>query len=171
MRQSITALHKGRDWMDRERDFHARFHPDEIRVEADPLVWLMNDRRDVVDRCLARIEAAGRVPRVCIYLLAARGCEPAYSRDAARDYAFQQGWQINTLQVFTDRIGLTDPLLRPGWSAVRHQIRAGFVDGVVALTHSVISPHVDEYELRLALVEEHGGFVALVTPETAGTKS
>ncbi|MEU9426235.1 hypothetical protein AB0D87_25910 [Streptomyces sp. NPDC048342] len=171
MRQSITALHKGRDWMDRERDFHARFHPDKIRVEMVPLVRLMNDRHDVLDRCLARIEAAGRVPRVCIYLLAARGCEPAHSRNAARDYALEEGWQVSTLQMFTDRFGVTDPLLRPGWSAVRHQIRAGFVDGVVALTHSVISPHLDEYELQLALVEKHGGFVALVTPETAGTTS
>ncbi|MEU6406059.1 hypothetical protein [Streptomyces sp. NPDC046985] len=131
----------------------------------------MNDRRDVLDRCLTRIEAAGRVPRVCLYLLAARGCEPAHSCDAARDYALQEGWQTSTLQVFTDRFGVTDPLLRPGWSAVRHQIRAGFVDGVVALTYSVISPHVDEYELKLALVEESGGFVALVTPETAGAAS
>ncbi|MEU6757829.1 hypothetical protein [Streptomyces sp. NPDC046685] len=98
MRQSITALHKGRDWMDRERDFQARFHPGEIRVEMDPLVRLMNDRRDVLDRCLARIEAAGRVPRVCLYLLAARGCEPAHSCDATRDYALKEGWQTSTLR-------------------------------------------------------------------------
>lgn len=108
---------------------------------------------------------------MCLYLLAARGCEPAHSCDAARDYALLEGWQISTLQVVTDRFGVTGPLLRPGWSAVRHQIRAGFVDGVVALTHSVISPHLGEYELQLALVEESGGFVPLVTPETAGTTS
>ncbi|MGW3957330.1 hypothetical protein ACWEKM_42080 [Streptomyces sp. NPDC004752] len=171
MHQSFSALHKGNDRTDRERDFHVRFHPDEIRVEMDPLVRLMNIRRDVLDRCLTHIEAAGRVPRVCLYLLAARGIEPAHSCGAARDYALQEGWQISTMQVFTDRFGVTDPLLRPGWSAVRQQIRAGFADGVVALTHSIISPHLDEYELQLALVEESGGFVALVTTETAGTTS
>ncbi|MFG3403845.1 hypothetical protein [Streptomyces sp. NPDC048142] len=171
MRQSITTLHKSRGWIDRERDFHARFHPDEIRVEMYPLVRLMNDRRDVLDRCLARIAVAGRVPRVCVYSLAAQGCEPAHFRNAARDYTLAKGWQFSTLQMFTDRFGVTDPQLRPGWSAVHHQIRAGFADGVVALTHSVISPHMDEYELQLDLIEKHGGFVALVTPETAGTKS
>ncbi|MEG3630013.1 hypothetical protein [Streptomyces poriticola] len=171
MRQSITALDKGSDWLDRERDFHARSHPDDIRVEMDPLVRLMNDGRDALDRRLTRIEAAGRVPRVCLYLLAARDIEPAHSCGAARDSALEEGWQISTLHVFTDRCGVTGPLLKLDCYAVRHQIRAGFVDEVVTLTHSVASPHLDEYELQLARVEEHSGFVALGTSETAGTTS
>jgi len=35
------------------------------------------------------------------------------------------------------------------------------------VTYSVTSPQLDEYETQLQLVEEHLGFVALVTSETA----
>ncbi|GAB2326710.1 hypothetical protein STREPTOSP366_19080 [Streptomyces variabilis] len=46
-----------------------------------------------------------------------------------------------------------------------------FVDRVVAFTHSSISPHLDDYEFQLTLVKEHGGFVALLTPDTAKGQS
>lgn len=168
MRQSVTARGSGRDWMDREREFEAELHPHQVHVEVDPLVRLMDDRRQVLDQRLISIASAGRTPRVCLYLIAADGSDPGRSRNTARDYAHRQAWQTSTLQVFTDRPSATDPLLRQGWSQVRQQIRSGFVDGVVALTHSAISPHLDEYELQLSLIAHHGGFVALVTPETGG---
>jgi hypothetical protein len=107
-----------------------------------------------------------RVPRVCLYALAVRGQEPTNSLEEARQFALRQGWQVGVNQCFTDRFGATDPLTRPGWSLVRQQIRAGYADEVVALTHSVVSPHLDEYELQLNLIEEHLGFIALVTAET-----
>ncbi|WP_371792288.1 hypothetical protein OG285_25170 [Streptomyces sp. NBC_01471] len=48
---------------------------------------------------------------------------------------------------------------------MRQQIRAGYADGVVVVTHSVISPRRDEYKQELRWIEEHSGFVAVVVPE------
>ncbi|MFE2034421.1 hypothetical protein ACFXBB_14430 [Streptomyces scopuliridis] len=122
--------------MDVERERDAMWNPDKVRIETDQLVRLMNDRCDVLNWRLTRIEAVPHTPR------------------------------ISTPQVFTDRLGATDPFLRAGWATVRQQIRSGFVDGVVALTHRTISPRLDKYELPLGLVEDHGRSVSLVTPET-----
>ncbi|WP_241826760.1 hypothetical protein [Streptomyces graminilatus] len=154
--------------MDRERAFREELHPDEVRIEADPLVRLLNVRVSTLDHRLSLLRELGRMPRVCLYALAVDGQEPTHSLNAARDFALQQNWQVGVHHHFTDRFGATDPLTRTGWSLVRHQIRAGYADGVVALTHSVISPHLDEYALQLDLIEQHLGFVALVTAETAG---
>lgn len=69
--------------------------------------------------------------------------------------------------VNTDRLASVDlprnrvPLGRP---------HAGHTDGVVVLAHTDISPHLDEYELQLDLMAHYGGFVALVTPESAAAK-
>lgn len=167
MRQSVTPHHQ--DWMDRERAWDEVLHPGRPRVEVDPLVRLMNARLDVLNDRLALLRERGRMPRVCLYSLAVRGQEPTHSMCTARDFALRQGWQVGgPNQLVTDRFGATDPLLRPGWSLLRYQIRAGYADGVVALTHSVISPHLDEYELQLDVIKNHLGFIALVTPESAG---
>lgn len=162
------GVNQRQEWMDRERAWDEVLHPDRPRIEADPLVRLMNARLGVLNHCLALLQERGRVPRVCLYALTVRGQEPTRSPSAARDFALRQDWQVGgSNQRITDRFGTTDPLLRPGWSLVRFQIRAGYADGVVVLTHSVISPHIDEYEPQLDLIERHLGFVALLTPETA----
>lgn len=54
---------------------------------------------------------------------------------------------------------------RPGWGLVWQQIRAGYADGVVVVTPSVISPRVDEYRQEIDWLGQRGGFVALVVPE------
>ncbi|WP_251060337.1 hypothetical protein [Streptomyces sp. ISL-100] len=152
--------------MDEERAFQARHDPSEVRVATDPVVRLMKARIDVLDNRIAQLWAVGRVPRVCLYALPIGGQEPTHSREKARQFALQKGWQTGMGQAVTDRHGATDPQTRPGWSFVCQQIRSGFADGVVAVTHSVISPNLDEYEVQLQLVEAHLGFVALVTSET-----
>ncbi|WP_353946459.1 hypothetical protein ABII15_35895 [Streptomyces sp. HUAS MG91] len=152
--------------MDTEREHEAQWNPDRPRIEADPLLRLMDERREVLDRRLDAIKLRGRTPRVCLYVLARSGSTPARFCEAARAYAEAQGWQSSSLQVFTDRLGVTDPLLRPSWSVARQQIRGGFVNGVVAVTYSAISLHLDEYALQLSFIDGGGGFLALVSAET-----
>lgn len=168
MRQSTTARCKGPEWIDPERTFREKRHPDEVRIGTNRLVRLLNARVSALDLRLSRLREVGRKPRVCLYALAVDRQEPTHSLNAARDFALRQNWQVGVDHHFTDRVGATDPLTRAGWSQVRHQVRAGYADGVVALTYSVISPRLDEYALQLDLIAQHLGFVALVTAETAG---
>ncbi|MBA0053409.1 hypothetical protein E0L36_21785 [Streptomyces sp. AJS327] len=167
MSQSTTRRN-GRNWMDRQRAFDAEGRLDKARVEADPLVRLMNARRGALDYRVAQLRGLGRVPRVCLYALATRDQVPTHSLNGAREFAARQDWQVGAGQCFTDHFGPTDPFIRPGWSLVRHQIRFGYADGVMTLTHSVISPLLVEYELQLDLVNNYLGFIALATSETAG---
>ncbi|MEV4972548.1 hypothetical protein [Streptomyces scopuliridis] len=114
--------------MDIERERDAMWNPDKVGIETDELVRLMNNHCDVLERRLNPIEAVSRIPRVCSHLLVARDCDPTRSRDAARDYAIRKRWRLSTPQVFTDRLGATDPFLWQGWATVRQQSRSGFVD-------------------------------------------
>ncbi|WP_435244257.1 hypothetical protein [Streptomyces sioyaensis] len=156
------------DWMDAEQRSTELWHPDRLRITPDQLVLLGAERREVLNQRLAHLEAHGRTPRVCLYGLNPVGEQPARSFTAARAYTDGKGWRVGADRCIADRLRRTDPMHRPGWRWVLHLIRAGHADGVVALTHSDISLHLDEYELQLDRVGHHGGFVALVTPEAAG---
>ncbi|MBK3639485.1 hypothetical protein [Streptomyces sp. MBT33] len=163
MRQSTTP-HRGRDWMDQERATDEWLRPDRVRIEPDPLTRLMIARRATVERTVQQLRGHGRVPRVCLYMLAVGGHVPRHSLSAARSFAEQQGWQVSA-EDYTDCHGTTGPMARPGWDLVRRRIRAGLVDGVVVLTHAIISLRPDEYERQLTWFDEHFGFIALVIPE------
>ncbi len=164
MRQSITP-HKSRNWMDQDRAVERRMSPGSIWVESDPYARLMIVRRTAAERRVQQIKARGRTPRVCLYLLAVGGQAPPRSLSAAQSLAEEQGWHVAT-KCYTDCPGATGPMPRPGWDTVRRQIRAGYVDGVVALTHASISPEFGAYEQQLTWFAEHFGFIALVTPES-----
>ncbi|MFI1201646.1 hypothetical protein ACH4VR_19705 [Streptomyces sp. NPDC020883] len=155
----------GQDWMDRERAFGAGLHPDEIPVEADPYAPLESARRGNLERVAVRVQASGRVPRVCLYALSVGGQEPRHSLEAAAAFAVRESWQVGVGQSYTDHHGATDPLRRPGWCMVRQQIRAGYADGVVVITPFVISPHAIEYKQQLDWFAEHFGFIAVVAPD------
>ncbi|WP_411143113.1 hypothetical protein [Streptomyces sp. x-80] len=163
MRQSTTP--SGLDWMDRERAFEAEFLLEKARVEVDPYVPLAAARRGHLERIVAQLHVRRRVPRVCLYALSVGGQEPRHSLDAAAAFAVRQSWQVGVGQSYTDHQGAAAPLARPGWCLVRAQIRAGYADGVVVVTHSVISPHADEYRQQLEWFGHHFGFVALIVPE------
>ncbi|MEU9485989.1 hypothetical protein AB0D83_20385 [Streptomyces decoyicus] len=154
--------------MDAEQRSAERWHPDRVRITPDQLVLLRAKRREILSQRLAQLEAHGRTPRVCLYGLNPVREQPARSFAAARAYTAGKGWRVGADRCIAPRPGKTDPMHRPGWRWVLHLIRAGHADGVVALTHSDISLHLDEYELQLDRVGHHGGFVALVTPEAAG---
>jgi hypothetical protein len=162
MRQS-TAPFPDRGWMDCERAFDEWLHPAKSRVEADRFVRLMRVRRELLHQRVAQLQARDRVPRVCLYVLSVGGCEPTHSPEAARAFASEQGWQVGSC--YTDRHDGTDPMARQGWGQALQQICAGYVDGVVVLTHSVISPDVDAYEQQVVWFEVNFGFLALVTAE------
>ncbi len=163
MRQSTAR--RTQTWMDRERTYEAQLHPDQIRIEVDPYAPLAAARRENLERIITQLHTRGRVPRVCLYALSVGGQEPRHSLDTAAAYAVRQSWQVGVGQSYTDHHGPTAPLTRPGWCLVRKQIRAGYADGVVAVTHSVISPHAEEYKQQLCWFGHHCGFVAVVIPE------
>ncbi|MER7224270.1 hypothetical protein [Streptomyces rubradiris] len=102
---------------------------------------------------------------MCLYALSFRGHEPRHSLDALADYARCQSWQVGAEQSYTDHDGAVAPDLRPGWGLVRQQIRAGYADGVVVVTASVISTQLGEYRREIDWFGQHCGFVALVVPE------
>ncbi|MEV6421731.1 hypothetical protein [Streptomyces sp. NPDC051662] len=151
--------------MHREKALDAGLHPEKIRVEADPYVPIAAARREILEGIVTQLRARGRVPRVCRYALAVGGQEPRHSLDAAAAFAVRQSWRIGVGQSYTDHHGAAESLTRPGWCLVRQQIRAGYADGVVVVTHSVVSPHIDAYKQQLNWFGAHFGFVALVVPE------
>ncbi|MGC5042466.1 hypothetical protein ACLQ16_04015 [Streptomyces albidoflavus] len=163
MRQSTA--HKTQTWMDLERAVEARLHPDQVRVEPDPYGFLAAMRRGHIERTVARLRAKGRMPRVCLYALSVGGQEPRHSLNAAENYAVGQCWQVGVGQTYTDHRGATDPVTRPGWCSVREQVKAGYADGVVVVTASDISPHVDEYRQEIDWFGHHLGFIDLVISE------
>jgi hypothetical protein len=161
---------KAADWMEAERRLDEWWHPDRVRVTPDPLVRLAAARKRVLDLRLAYLEAHGRTPCVCLYVLAPLRGRPVSSFAAVRTYADGNGWRVGADGCVTDRLSTTDPMCRPGWRWVLRMIRAGHADGVVVLTHTAISRRLDEYEISFDLMDLHGGFVALMTRETARTK-
>ncbi|MFJ2217678.1 hypothetical protein ACIQVO_37370 [Streptomyces sp. NPDC101062] len=156
--------------MDAERQLDEWWAPDRVRIRPDPLIRLGAARKRVADQRLACLETHGRTPRVCLYALAPPREQPARSFAAARTYAVGKGWRVSDDHCIPDRLSTTDPMHRPGWHTALHLIRSGHADGVVALTHTAISQHLGDYEFNLDLIDQHGGFIALVTPETTGIK-
>ncbi|WP_239073852.1 hypothetical protein [Streptomyces sp. SID10853] len=151
--------------MEQERAFDALCHPETVRVEPDSYAQLAAARRGHLGRIVAQLHARSRVPRVCLYSLSVGGHEPRHSLDATGAFAARQSWKVGAGQSYTDHHGATDPEGRPGWCRVRRQIRGGYADGVVVVTHSVISPRPDEYRRQLDWFQEHSAFVAVVVPE------
>ncbi|QDN54109.1 hypothetical protein [Streptomyces sp. S1D4-20] len=165
MRQSITAR-RAPDWMDVEHQRDAEWHPDRVRVEPDPSARLAALRCDNLQKVVAEVRAKGRAPRVCRYALSVGGHRPSNSLDAAAAFAVRNSWQAGgEEQTFTDPHGAPNPELRTGWRLVRKQIRAGYADGVVVTTSSVISTHAEVYEQELLWFEMHCAFVAVIAPE------
>lgn len=157
-------------WMEAERRNSQLWRTDEVRIMPDPIVRLGIARREVLDHRLAHLEAHGRTPRVCLYSLNPLRERPTPTFAEPRAYAAGEGWRIGADHCIADRLRKTDPMHRPGWRWALHLVHAGHIDGVVALAHTDISPHLDEYEPQLDLMAHYGGFVALVTPENSGAK-
>ncbi|MEV8344653.1 hypothetical protein [Streptomyces niveus] len=151
--------------MDVERERDAKWSPNMVWVEPDPITRVAALRRDNLQQVLSQTLSKGRVPRVCRYALSVGGQWPSNSLDAATAFAVRNGWQVGgTEQTFTDHRGAPAPELRTGWCLVRKQIRAGYADGVVVTTSSAISPHTEEYEQELRWFELHCAFIAVVAP-------
>lgn len=163
MRQSITSTNQ--TWMGRERAFEALLHPDRVLVEADPYAPTADTRRQRLEQVVAQARARHREPRVCLYALSFAGHEPRHSLEAVAEYAQRRCWLVEARQSYTDHDGTVAPERRPGWGRVRQQIRAGYADGVVVVTPSVISYRVDEYRQEIDWLGQHCGFIALVVPE------
>ncbi|MCL7377001.1 recombinase family protein [Streptomyces sp. 35G-GA-8] len=148
-----------------ELQHEARLYPDKVRIESEPHTRLAALRRDNLEQVIARLRVQGRVPRVCRYALSVGGHWPSNSLDAAAAFAVLNSWKVGgEKKTFTDHHGSPDPELRAGWCEVRNQIRAGYADGVVVTTTSVISRNADEYERQLHWFHMHCAFVAVIAP-------
>ncbi|MET7606236.1 hypothetical protein ABZS96_27735 [Streptomyces avermitilis] len=151
--------------MDRQLAFEAQLNPEAMHIEANPYALLEAARRENLGQVVAQLQSRGRCPRACLYALSVGGQAPRHSLNAAAAFAEHQSWQVGANQSYTDDQGATDSLARPGWRLVRQQVRAGYVDGVVVVTRSVISSRTDEYREQLAWFEQHFAFVGVVVPE------
>lgn len=152
------------DGMDHQRAFDRTLHAERAKVRADLDGRLMILRERNLRLAVVALEARGRVPRVCLYALAANGEEPTRSVLSVRAFAVREGWQVGAGNVFVDSIP-TRRANRSGWVRVQRQVQSGFADGVVALTQSAIAPRRDVYEAQIRWFAEHFGFIALVNPE------
>ncbi|OCC13988.1 hypothetical protein [Streptomyces sp. PTY087I2] len=169
MSQSTADRFQGSDWMDLERQYEAELHPDQVRVEPDPHARLAALRGDVLRSVVTAVRDRGRAPRVCLYALSVGGVRPSNSLKAAAIFATRSGWQTyGNQQSFTDPHGAPAPEARPGWGLVRRQISAGYADGVVVATTSVISPNFEQYERELRWFALHRAFVGVIAPSVQG---
>ncbi|MFI1189414.1 hypothetical protein [Streptomyces californicus] len=125
----------------------------------------MRLRKDQMGHRLATLREGGRVPRVALYARTVNGQIPVRSLTAARDFAERMAWQAGLDQEFTDCLSLTAAEDRLGWLRMKQRIGSGFIDGIVAITRSDVSPHLSVYERELGWLALHGGFLALVHAE------
>jgi hypothetical protein len=102
---------------------------------------------------------------VCLYALSIDEQRPRASLQAAAAYAARQSWHVEAGQTYTDCQGDEGPSARPGWNSVRERVRAGYADGVVVVTASVVSSHLEEYQQEIDWFGHHWGFIGLVIPE------
>ncbi|MGW1123861.1 hypothetical protein [Streptomyces sp. NPDC002526] len=167
MSQSSTrASSAATDWMDLDNERSCLVLPDAPRVRPDRSAHLMKLRKEQVEHQLATLKVSNREPRVALYARSVNGQPPVQSLSAARDYVARMGWPVSRAQVFTDCRDLYVREDRRGWEGIRQAIKSGFLDGVVALTRSDISPDLVEYESELNWIAGHSGFIALVHAET-----
>ncbi|MFD8727708.1 hypothetical protein [Streptomyces sp. NPDC059611] len=94
------------------------------------------------------------------------GQTPVRSLTAARSFAERMAWQVGPDQEFTDCLSLTEVEDRLGWLRMKQRLASGFLDGIVAITRSDVSTHLNHYERELDWLTLHGGFIALVHAET-----
>lgn len=152
-------------WLEGEGS-RERLHRGVISV-APLTARLLAARRDHLDLTVEQIVGRGRAPRVCLYARSVGGQEPKQSLATMRQYAEEQGWRVG--DSYTDPYGEIPPEARPGWSGVRSAVHCGFADGVVVVTHDVISADLAVYEQQLAWFRERPAFVAVLVPETGET--
>lgn len=163
MSQSTTR--QAFNWMDLERREDAELHPGQARVQPSLHGRLAALRSDTLRAVVAALRDRGRTPRVCLYALSIGGTRPSSSLEGATAFAVRNGWQVGgDQQIFTDHHGAPDPESRTGWELVRRQVRAGYADGVVVATTSVISSDPEEYERELRWFDLHRAFIAVVAP-------
>ncbi|MDW4916270.1 hypothetical protein [Streptomyces californicus] len=167
MSQSTTrASSAPTAWMDLDNERIRAFRPDLPRVTPDRSVQLMRLRKEQVGRRLAALRASGRTPRIALYARTVNGQTPVRSLTAARSFAERMAWQVGPDQEFTDCLSLTEVEDRLGWLRMKQRLASGFLDGIVAITRSDVSTHLNDYERELDWLTLHGGFIALVHAET-----
>ncbi|MGW3163303.1 hypothetical protein ACWC9Q_10510 [Streptomyces sp. NPDC001142] len=156
--------------MDAEREWIRTSRSDAPVLTPDPWRRLTGIRNELLQRVVERASSMGRLPQVCLYARSVGGYTPLASLNAAAAFAARHSWSVDRDQSFTDPHGRISPEARAGWSLVRRRIRAGYADGVVVITASVISEDPIEYEKQLDSITLSGGFVAVVAPDARGLR-
>ncbi|WP_412075563.1 hypothetical protein ACLF6K_06475 [Streptomyces xanthophaeus] len=102
---------------------------------------------------------------VDIYVLTAPGQAPESRTAQALQVAASQGWHIG-LTICDTTGGGSAPALRPYLSHLLDRIARGECAGLTAVSRTDFTPFDDEYEAFLHHLNDLGGFLALVSPET-----
>lgn len=145
--------------------------PREFRIESDLYAPIEALRCEDLTRVLARLQATGPSPRVCLYAISFGREAPRVSVGSAAKHAWRRSGAVSREQTFTGPDGATAPDGRQGWSFLRELIRAGLAGGVVVLMAGVVSGEIDQCRNERARFEEQIGFDALVVPEITGAQS
>ncbi|MCX5397202.1 hypothetical protein [Streptomyces sp. NBC_00102] len=159
------------DRVDQGRTPAEWLRPREFRIESDLYTPIEALRCEDLTRVLARLQATGPSPRVCLYAISVDRKAPRVSLRSAEKYERRSFSAVSREQTFTDPDEATAPNGRQGWSSVRELIRAGLADGGVVLMAGVVSGEIDQCRNERARFEEQIGFDALVVPEITGAQS
>ncbi|MEV7525865.1 hypothetical protein [Streptomyces sp. NPDC091371] len=154
------------DWMDRDSTVRREWTSLGQRPvrQADPLARLLGFRTDGVRAAGEVARQNGRMLKVVRYVQAPE-CEADAQFEALELVARSRHWLVRD-ELCLDSAGPALLEYRPGLSAARRLLRAGFADGLVAPTYEHISPNLQEYERFLKDMAGRGWFVALGRSET-----
>ncbi|KPI29313.1 hypothetical protein OV450_7278 [Actinobacteria bacterium OV450] len=155
------------NWMDRDNAVLRRWSSrgEQPVWETDPLPRLLGFRTDGVRGAEVGARQRQRTLKVVRYVQTPT-FEAAAQFEALELVACARHWRVRREPC----LDLDGPALlehRPGLSAAKRLIRAGFADGLLAPRYEHISPNLREYERFLKDMADHGWFVALALPETS----
>ncbi|MEU9146584.1 recombinase family protein [Streptomyces sp. NPDC048349] len=167
MEHALTALTQVQfgDWTDRNNAEQRRVSLDARPAgRSDPLERLRALRTGGVRRAGERAGYNGRMLRVVCYVQAPRQ-EADAQLELLELMAKARHWIVRDERCL-DSAGPALLEYRPGLSAARRLLRAGYADGLLVPRYEHVSPNLAEYERLLLEMDQRGWFMALALSET-----
>lgn len=153
---------------------HLEYDPDEWRPWCDNAPRLRPSsssrlsalRRSYYEEGVAARTQQGRQVKVTTYVLATIGTDVDAAHEALGAYAVHMGWRVGT-QTFTDEPPGGPTEARPAFNEACRYAASGFVDGILALARSTLTPSDEAYESYLRWLHDRLSFIAFAPPPVA----